>query len=113
MLFAVLHFLPDEDHPTDIVRTFLEALPPGSYVAASHGTAEHNPGEVNGGLQAFKDAGITVQMRDSDEFARVAFPGLELVSPGIVLVSEWRPDSDAPRPPATEVNTYGGVARKI
>jgi hypothetical protein len=30
----------------------------------------------------------------------------------VVLVSDWRPDSKAPRPTAAEVNGYGGVARK-
>jgi S-adenosyl methyltransferase len=34
------------------------------------------------------------------------------VPPGVVLVSEWRPDSTAPRPTAAEVSCYGGVARK-
>jgi len=32
--------------------------------------------------------------------------------PGIVLVSEWRPDDAGPRPTPAEVNCYGGVARK-
>jgi hypothetical protein len=50
--------------------------------------------------------------RNSDEFARLAFSGLELVPPGVVLVSEWRPEGSAPRPMPSEVNIYGGVARK-
>jgi hypothetical protein len=29
-----------------------------------------------------------------------------------VLVSEWRPEGDEPRPAPAEVNCYGGVARK-
>jgi S-adenosyl methyltransferase len=42
----------------------------------------------------------------------MAFTGLELVPPGVVLVSEWRPTGDSPRPAPAEVNIYGGVARK-
>ena len=42
----------------------------------------------------------------------MAFAGLELVPPGVVLVSEWRPTGDSPRPAPAEVNIYGGVARK-
>jgi hypothetical protein len=34
------------------------------------------------------------------------------VPPGVVLVSEWRPDLDEPRPSPAEVSFYGGVARK-
>jgi hypothetical protein len=50
-------------------------------------------------------------IRTSEEFGELAFSGLELVDPGVVLVSEWRPDEPI-RPLPSEVNTYGGVARK-
>ena len=59
-----------------------------------------------------RGAGLSAQARNSDEFARLAFAGLELVPPGVVLVSEWRPGATAPRPAPAEVNCYGGVARK-
>jgi S-adenosyl methyltransferase len=39
-------------------------------------------------------------------------PALELAPPGVVLVSEWRPEGDGPRPTPAQVNCYGGVARK-
>ena len=112
MLVAVLHFLGDEDKPDEVVGTLLDALPPGSYLAASHMTMEHDPVSMSGGEQAYLDAGITMHARDSDQFARLAFSGLEIVPPGVVLVSEWRPDSRAPRPTPAEVACYGGVARK-
>jgi len=57
-------------------------------------------------------AGLSAQARNSDEFARLAFTGLELAPPGVVLVSEWRPSGDGPRPTPAAVNCYGGVARK-
>ena len=59
-----------------------------------------------------RSAGIAMQKRDSGEFAKLAFPGLELVPPGVVLVSEWRPDGTGPVPAPHEVNCYGGVGRK-
>jgi hypothetical protein len=114
MLVGVLHLVPDEDKPGDIMRTLLDALPPGSYLAASHGTAEFAPEETAGAVRAFREAGVPFQPRDSHEFARLAFVGLELVPPGVVVTSEWRPQSDLqPRPRPFEVNTYGGVARKL
>ncbi len=112
MLVAILHFVPDEDKPAEIIATLLDALPPGSYLAASHSTAEHNPAEMTGMQRAYRQSGIPAQVRDSDEFARLAFTGLELVPPGVVLVSEWRPEGAGPRPTAAEVGVYGGVARK-
>ena len=112
MLIAVLHFLDDEDKPDEIIGALLDALPSGSYLAASHMTMEHDPVAVGGGQQAYRDAGITMHSRDADQFARLAFTGLEMVPPGVVLVSEWRPDVTGPRPTPAEVSCYGGIARK-
>jgi hypothetical protein len=50
-------------------------------------------------------------MRDSADFADIAFTGMQLLPPGVVLVSEWRAGT-GPLPLANEVNCYGGVARK-
>jgi hypothetical protein len=113
MLIAVLHFLREEDRAEAVLKTLLDALPPGSYLAASHITLEHDPEGVGGGQRVYHKAGLPMNTRDSDEFASLAFSGLELVPPGVVLVSEWRPDSNAPRPTPAEVSCYGGVARKV
>jgi O-methyltransferase involved in polyketide biosynthesis len=112
MLIAVLHFLEAEDNPESVLSTLVDALPSGSYVAASHLTLEHDPEGVGGGQRAYHKAGLPMHARDADEFAKLAFSGLDLVPPGVVLVSEWRPDSNAPRPSPAEVSGYGGVARK-
>jgi hypothetical protein len=42
----------------------------------------------------------------------VFFSGLELVPPGVVLLSEWRPDETGPMPRPDELNMYGAVGRK-
>jgi hypothetical protein len=112
ILVAVLHFLPDEDEPRRIVQTLVDALPSGSYLVASHATAEHNPGGLSRAGRAYSQGGMRGAIRNSEVFADLAFTGLDLVDPGVVLVSEWRPEQDAIRPLASEVNTYGGVARK-
>ena len=111
MLVAILHFIQDEDKPAEIIAALLDALPPGSYLAASHVTAEHDPTGAAVGQRAYRESRMRAQWRDSDAFARLAFSGLELVPPGVVLVSEWRPEGDDPRPTPAEVSWYGGVAR--
>ena len=111
MLVAILHFIPDEDRPQDIVATLLDALPRGSYLVASHGTLEHESEGFDAGQQAYRSSGLSARARDSADFARLAFSGLDLVPPGVVLVSEWRPDKTGPRPTPAEVGIYGGVAR--
>jgi hypothetical protein len=112
MLVAVLHFVPDSDGPRRLVDTLLGALPSGSYLAATHVTAEHDPDTLAGAGRAYQERGLTGQIRTADEFAELAFRGLEMVDPGLTLVSEWRPRGAGPRPMPSEVNAYGGVARK-
>ncbi len=112
MLVALLHFVPDEDQPRRIVQSLLDALPAGSYLVASHATDVHNEDGLAGAGRAYQNGGLRGALRGPDEFARLAFAGLDLVDPGVVLVSDWRPDASTPRPLAAEVNTYGGVARK-
>ena len=102
----------DDDAPAAIVATLTGALPPGSYVVASHISPEHSPEGTGAAQRSMRGSGIPVQSRESDEFARLAFAGLELVPPGVVLVSEWRPTRGGPRPTPAEVGVYGGVARK-
>jgi S-adenosyl methyltransferase len=111
MIVAILHYVPDEWNPTGILATLMDALPSGSYLVASHITGEHDPA-VAAFERADREAGIPAQLRDSAEFARLAFHGLDLVPPGVVSVADWRPDTSGPRPSIAEVSTYGGVARK-
>jgi hypothetical protein len=113
ILTAVLHFFADEEEPGKIVEALLAALPSGSYVAASHGTGEYSPPlRVDGGVRAYQQGGMPVHMRDGSDFADLAFKGLTLVPPGVVVVSEWRREPGDIPPPAEEVGINGGVARK-
>ncbi len=111
MLVAVLHFLTDADDPARVVATLLGALAPGSYLVASHVTPEHDPAGVGGLVRTYRQAGIPAQARTAREFAALAFGGLELIGPGVVLVSQWHPPA-GPLPRPAEVNWYGGVGRK-
>jgi len=112
LLVGVLPFIHDEHKPAVTIQDFVDLLPPGSYVVASHLTMEHDPLAAAALAEAYREAGIPVQLRDSGDFGRLAFPGLELVPPGVVLVSQWRAEGGTPLPSAQEVSCYGGVARK-
>jgi SAM-dependent methyltransferase len=112
ILVAILHFLTDEDDPAGVVRTLVDALPSGSYLVASHVTPEFDPVGVHGLEESYRAGGVPAQVRPLDDFVHLAFEGLELVEPGVELVSEWRPEGAGPRPGAAEVSWYGGVARK-
>ncbi|WP_021591858.1 MULTISPECIES: SAM-dependent methyltransferase [Actinomadura] len=112
VLSAILHFIPDEQDPGGIVRAFVAALPPGSYVLATHVTPEHDP-RLRPASAGYRDDGVRTQARTAAEFERLVFTdqGLDLVSPGVVLVSRWRRGADEPPAPTpAEVSAYGALA---
>src|ERR1700761_6862913 len=83
MLVAVLHFIQDDDNPAGIIKTLVEALPTGSFLAATHLTGEHDREGWAAIERDYRAAGMTAQWRDGDMFARLTFPGLELAPPGL------------------------------
>ncbi|GAA0505615.1 hypothetical protein Ade02nite_71950 [Paractinoplanes deccanensis] len=113
MLIAVLHFIEDYDEARDIVRHLVDALPPGSHLAATNITYDFiSPEELAAAAARFGN-------RKPDAFARTRaeftgfFDGLRLIDPGITAVSEWRPTV----PPADRVSPraaamYAAVAVK-
>lgn len=92
ILAAVLHFIPDADDPQRVVAALTAALGPGSFLAISHLTSDFAPEQVAAGVGAYNalvPAGITAR---SHAEVTGLFGGLALVPPGVVPVSEWRPD---------------------
>jgi hypothetical protein len=112
MLVSVFHFFPDDDEVRRIVEPLVEALPPGSYVASSHGTAEFAPEVTIEAGAVYTRGGVGVVGRDADVFADLVFKGLTLVPPGVLVVSEWRPEPGALLPPRADVSMNGAVAQK-
>jgi trans-aconitate methyltransferase len=106
LLIAVMHFLPDEDQPAKITDTLMTALPPGSYLALSHITAENIPAEDNNRARAVYDTATARPYPRSHAEVTRMFNTLDVIEPGVVNVSAWRADSQAGRTLA-----YGGVAR--
>ena len=116
MLVAILMFFPDSEDPYRIVSRILEALPSGSYLAISHPTGDFDQAAMAGASAASKRSGIEMVPRSRAEVERF-FTGLELVEPGVVPVTAWRPDT----PPGVDpehassmppLNIYAAVGRK-
>ncbi|MER6137738.1 SAM-dependent methyltransferase [Streptomyces sp. NPDC001815] len=114
-LVALLHFVPDESGAYDLVSDLVNALPAGSYVALSMMTADFEPEAVARGVQMYAAGGLSLVPRPLAGVVRF-FEGLELVDPGVVSLTRWRPDLavDEDTPPGdAPVSLYGGVARKV
>ena len=111
LLVAVLHFIGDDDEAYDTVRTLVDALPPGSHVVITHATADLIPVDTTRKLTATNTGRGDITGRARAQFARF-FDGLELVEPGLVVVSRWRAETGSTPPPDEHVSVYGAVARK-
>ena len=92
ILAFVLHFVVDDQQALQIVRRLREALPAGSYVVISHGTAESLPQHILDQLvRLYSTTSQPVRIRTRAEIGQF-FGGLELVEPGLVYVPLWRPE---------------------
>ncbi len=110
MLMAILQHIDDEDDPYQIVATLLSATPPGSYLALSHPAKD-----IDAEAMAKMADSLNQTMAEKVTFrgrAAVArfFTGLDLVAPGMVQASKWRPASEAEA--ASPAALWAGVARK-
>ncbi|MBG0560871.1 SAM-dependent methyltransferase [Actinoplanes aureus] len=108
-LIAILMLLADEDDPWSKVAQLRDALPSGSCLAITHPTADFNPAEVDAAVAAATGAGMTLVARSQEAVARF-FGDWELLEPGLVPVSSWRPDDPDVDPKAAYY--WAGVARK-
>ncbi|MBP0450339.1 MULTISPECIES: SAM-dependent methyltransferase [unclassified Kitasatospora] len=111
LLFAVLHFIDDQDDPHGIVRTLVDALPAGSRLALSHATGDFTaPADAAKGPAVYRNASARLTMRTREQVLRF-FDGLELAEPGLVTAPLWRPDQPA-QPTDAEVAFWAGVGHK-
>ncbi|WP_443070701.1 SAM-dependent methyltransferase [Streptomyces sp. NBC_01601] len=107
-LIALMHFLPDTEDPYGLTRTLLAALPSGSYLVLSHGTADQHPDLRQQVEDAYKKGTIPLRMRTRAE-VEPFFTGLELVAPGLVFATEWH--QEGPAPEQERSGFYVGVGR--
>ena len=110
LFVASLHNIPDPDDPASIVARYLTALAPGSYLVISHVTDEFDPERMHAVTAEYQRRGTTFIGR-GQEAIRHMFNGRELVDPGLVLISYWRPDDSRPDYDPDRVWGYCGVAR--
>jgi S-adenosyl methyltransferase len=110
LLVAVLHFLEDSEDPWSVVGDLKDQVAPGSYLVISHVTADHiPPGAAQRARDAYCGASAPGVPRTREQIARF-FGGLQMVAPGLVNVSAWRPAGSGPAPdPAL---FYAGIGRK-
>ncbi|MET7683797.1 SAM-dependent methyltransferase [Streptomyces sp. NPDC005423] len=110
MMLGILNFILDTDEARDVVRKVMATVPSGSFLVLTHPTFDSDlGGEGNVPAMEFwnKNATPPITARDRAGIASF-FDGLDLLEPGLVTCSRWRPGPDVP----AVVPQFGAVAVK-
>jgi len=112
MLLGILHHVPDLDEAYSIVRRLVAALAPGSFLTINHSTSAVSGEAMEEAVRHWNQVGTpSMTLRTPEQIGRF-FDGLDLLPPGVVSCSRWRPvPGQLPGTPA-EVDEFCGVARK-
>jgi hypothetical protein len=106
------HYIAPEQDPVGVFHGYRDAVVPGSLLALTHFTDD---------FVTVKGAELTEMMKSSQNnvFSRTRaevlelFDGFELVEPGLVTTSQWRPDGDGESVDSEADGLYAGVGRKL
>ncbi|MBV9446246.1 MAG: SAM-dependent methyltransferase [Streptosporangiaceae bacterium] len=111
MMLGVLNFVIDHDQAIQVVRRLVAATVPGSYLVISHPTTEVDAVPMTEAVRYWNQQGSAqMTLRDREELLRF-FDGLDLLEPGVVTCSRWRPDATEISE-IIDVTQFGGMARK-
>ena len=110
ILSGILNFVVDDAEAHEIVSHLVTAVPAGSYLVISHPTEEVNGAAVRESMRQWNESGAApITARTRHEIATF-LTGLELIGPGVVTCSAWRP---APSQTITDkVSEFAAVAHK-
>jgi S-adenosyl methyltransferase len=106
MFMGVMGYEPDLDVVRSIVGRMMDEAASGSHLVLWDGT-NTTPAVVEGAEKLAESGGVPYILRSPEEIAS-CFEGLTMVEPGLVQITQWRPDdADVER-----IDAYGAVARK-
>jgi hypothetical protein len=91
LFVAVLHFVHDEYDPAGLVARFGDAVASGSHLILSHLSRDAFPDKMAETEQVYERSSAGMVARPRAEILRF-FDGFELLDPGLVGPTEWRPE---------------------
>jgi O-methyltransferase involved in polyketide biosynthesis len=106
MFLGCLGHFADIDEVRALVRRYVDALPPGSFLVLVDG-GEDEAAQKAGEEYAATGA-IPYHLRTRAEVLTFFPEYLELLEPGFVPINDWHPDEEG----LPAIANYGGVARK-
>ena len=94
LMTASLYYIPDHDLVRRTVARYVDAVPSGSYLVLSHttlGKSQRDALELANVLEMTKSLTSAATARTPAWIAAL-FTGLEMLDPGLVYTSYWRPE---------------------
>jgi hypothetical protein len=111
LLLFTLAYVPGAEQAATVAAELMAAVPPGSHLVVWHLASDIDPAMEEAARQWNKLLPAQpISLRTGEQIAALA-AGLDLVPPGLVPVTGWRPDPDDPRP-ARPIPIHALVARK-
>jgi SAM-dependent methyltransferase len=116
LALLVLHFVPDDRRPAEVMARYLREVAPGSHLAISHSRSDGAPAAVAGQRLYARERSLDpMHPRTAAEVAAL-FGDLSVLAPGVVAAPAWRPDPPRFDEPPDEVPddhpVLAGLARK-
>jgi O-methyltransferase involved in polyketide biosynthesis len=110
MLLGIVHHISDDDQAYAIVNRLLDGIPPGSYLVMAHSTNVVTGDAMDEAVRHWNQFGKPPMTLRTPQAIAGFFDRLELLEPGVVSTSRWRPDpADGPVP---ETDEFCAVGRK-
>ena len=106
MFMGVLGYVEKLDEVRSIVSRLMAPFPSGSYLVLWDGSATGDA-VSEGADKLVESGGVPYYLRTPEELAQ-CFEGLEMVDPGMVQITSWRPEIVD----VTPIDAYGAVGRK-
>jgi hypothetical protein len=108
MLLGTLGQIPDSDQPDSIIGQLLAGVSSGSYLVFADGATDET---YDSAISDYNESARNAYHLRSPEQITGFFDGLELVEPGVVSITRWRPEPAEVGQP-TDVAAMAGVGRK-
>jgi hypothetical protein len=109
LFMGVLGHVAEFEEMRSIVARVMAAVPSGSYLALWD-SINTSAAQIEALAQYAETGAVPYLLRSLEQIGQ-CFEGLEMVDPGLVSVTQWRPDT-AKVGKAEPIDAYGAVARK-
>ena len=110
-MLGVLWHVMDNDEAYAIVNHLMQAMPSGSYLALNHPTLEVTGEKMATAIRYWNEYGTPPGTHRTPAELTRFFDGMDLVEPGVVSITRWRPEATSSGEPE-EIDQFGGVGRK-